>query len=82
MCLAIPGRWSKPPARTRRDGQGRLRRHAQSGLLEHVPDAKVGDYCWCTSDSRSPAIDEAEARRVFEFLAEMKAMEELEVPSP
>ena len=27
-------------------------------------------------------IDEAEARRVFEFLDEMKQLEELQVPSP
>jgi hydrogenase expression/formation protein HypC len=50
--------------------------------LEHVPDAKVGDYVLVHVGFALSRIDEAEARRVFDFLESMDGLEELEVPSP
>jgi hydrogenase expression/formation protein HypC len=54
----------------------------KSVCLEHVPGAQVGDYVLVHVGFALSRIDEAEARRVFEFLESMKALEELEVPSP
>jgi hydrogenase expression/formation protein HypC len=83
MCLAIPGRLVETSreddiAMGKVDFGGTRKRVC----LEHVPDAKVGDYVLVHVGFALSRIDEAEARRVFEFLAEMKALEELEVPSP
>jgi len=83
MCLAIPGRLVET---SREDGMamgkvdfGGTRK---SVCLEHVPDAQVGDYVLVHVGFALSRIDEAEAHRVFELLESMKALEELEVPSP
>jgi hydrogenase expression/formation protein HypC len=39
--------------------------------LEHVPEVAVGDYVLVHVGFALSRIDEAEARRVFEFLTEM-----------
>jgi hydrogenase expression/formation protein HypC len=83
MCLAIPGRLVE----TFREDEVAMGKVDFGGTrkrvcLEHVPDAKVGDYVLVHVGFALSRIDEAEARRVFEFLESMKALEELEVPSP
>ena len=49
--------------------------------LEHVPEARVGDYVLVHVGFALSRIDEAEARRVFEFLEGMNQLDELKVPS-
>jgi hydrogenase expression/formation protein HypC len=83
MCLAIPGRLVE----TSREDDVAMGKVDFGGTrkrvcLEHVPDAKVGDYVLVHVGFALSRIDEAEARRVFDFLESMKALEELEVPSP
>ncbi len=46
--------------------------------LEHVPEIGVGDYALVHVGLALTKIDEEEARRVFEFLAGMNDLEELE----
>jgi hydrogenase expression/formation protein HypC len=50
--------------------------------LEHTPDAQVGDYVVVHVGFALQRIDEREAQRVFQFLDEMKQLEEIRTPSP
>jgi len=81
MCLGIPGKVLD----VRRE-DGVLMATVQFGgitkqaCLEHVPEARPGDYVVVHVGFALSRIDEAEARRVFELLAEMKALDELEAP--
>lgn len=50
--------------------------------LEHVPDVQPGEYVIVHVGFALQRIDEAEALRVFEFLAQMKQLDELEEASP
>ena len=54
----------------------------QRACLEHVPQTSVGDYVVVHVGFALQRIDEAEARRVFEFLKGMDQLTELEAPSP
>jgi hydrogenase expression/formation protein HypC len=83
MCLGIPGRVTE----TYREHDVLMAKVDFSGVckrvcLEHVPEARPGDYVLVHVGFALSRIDEAEARRVFEFLAEMKQLEELQEPSP
>jgi hydrogenase expression/formation protein HypC len=49
--------------------------------LEHIPQAQPGDYVLVHVGFALSRIDEAEARRVFEFLERMNQLDELKVPS-
>jgi hydrogenase expression/formation protein HypC len=53
----------------------------KSACLEHVPDTAPGDYVLVHVGFALSKIDEAEARRVFEFLKELSALDELGAPS-
>jgi hydrogenase expression/formation protein HypC len=50
--------------------------------LEHVPDVRPGEYVLVHVGFALSRLDEAEAGRVFEFLAQMNQLDELKVPSP
>jgi hydrogenase expression/formation protein HypC len=50
--------------------------------LEHVPEVRVGDYVIVHVGFALQRVDEVEAQRVFQFLDEMKQLDELKVPSP
>jgi hydrogenase expression/formation protein HypC len=50
--------------------------------LEHVPEVQVGEYVLVHVGFALSRIDEAEARQVFELLASMRQLDELEAPSP
>jgi hydrogenase expression/formation protein HypC len=43
----------------------------KSACLEHVPDARPGDYLIVHVGFALSQIDETEARRIFEFLKEL-----------
>jgi hydrogenase expression/formation protein HypC len=82
MCLGIPGK----VVQTYREHDVLMGKVEFSGVfkrvcLEHVPDARVGEYVLVHVGFALSRIDEAEARRVFEFLEGMNQLDELKVPS-
>ena len=83
MCLGIPGR----VVETYREHDVLMCKVDFSGVvkrvcLEHVPGVRVGEYVLVHVGFALNTIDEAEARRVFDFLDEMKQLDELQVSSP
>jgi hydrogenase expression/formation protein HypC len=81
MCLGIPGKVLD----VRHEDGVRMATVQFGGItkqacLEHVPEAQPGDYVVVHVGFALSRIDEAEARRIFDLLAEMKALEELEAP--
>jgi hydrogenase expression/formation protein HypC len=83
MCLGIPGRVTE----TYREhdvlmGKVEFGGVAKRVCLEHVPETMVGDYVLVHVGFALQRIDETEARRVFDFLAEMNQLDELGAPSP
>ena len=76
MCLAVPGRIEQLLAE---DGVP-MARVAFSGVLRkvcvaHVPDAVVGDYVLVHVGFALSKVDEAEAKRTLELLAELGELE-------
>ena len=82
MCLGIPGK----VVETYREHDVLMGKVDFSGVckrvcLEHVSQARPGDYVLVHVGFALSRIDEAEARRVFEFLERMNQLDELKVPS-
>jgi hydrogenase expression/formation protein HypC len=83
MCLGIPGK----VVETYSEHDVLMGKVEFDGVfkrvcLEHMPQAKVGDYVLVHVGFALSCIDAAEARRVFEFLEGMNQLDELQVPSP
>ena len=83
MCLGIPGK----VVTTYRENDVLMGKVDFGGVfkrvcLEHVPDVQPGAYVIVHVGFALNSIDEAEARRVFEYLDQMKQLDELQVPSP
>jgi len=81
MCLAIPGRVIS----TYQEHDVIMGKVDFSGVskrvcLEHVPEAKVGDYVLVHVGFALSRIDEAEAMQVFEFLERLNQVDELKAP--
>jgi hydrogenase expression/formation protein HypC len=81
MCLAIPGRVLE----VSHDGDVIMGKVEFGGVakrvcLEHVPEVKPGEYVLVHVGFALSRIDEAEARRVFELLESLGALEELDAP--
>jgi hydrogenase expression/formation protein HypC len=81
MCLAIPGK----VVETYHEHDVRMGKVDFGGIfkrvcLEHVPDATINDYVLVHVGFALSRIDEAEAMRVFEFLASMDQLDELDEP--
>ena len=83
MCLAIPGRLVDL---SREEGiaMGRVEFGGvtKKVCLEHVPEAIPGDYVLVHVGFALSRIDEAEAKKIFELLAELDQLGELEAPQP
>ena len=83
MCLAIPGRLVDL---SREEGiaMGRVEFGGvtKKVCLEHVPEAVPGDYVLVHVGFALSRIDEAEAKKIFELLAELDQLGELEAPQP
>jgi hydrogenase expression/formation protein HypC len=82
MCLGIPGK----VVETYREHDVLMGKVDFSGVLkrvclEHVPEARPGEYVLVHVGFALSRIDEAEARLVFEFLERMNQIDELKVPS-
>jgi hydrogenase expression/formation protein HypC len=83
MCLGIPGK----VVETYREhdvlmGKVEFGGIARQVCLEHVPQVQLGQYVIVHVGFALNIIDEAEARRVFEFLAGMDQLDELGSGSP
>jgi hydrogenase expression/formation protein HypC len=83
MCLGIPGK----VVNTFREDDVLMGKVDFGGIIKqvclaHVPDVAPGQYVLVHVGFALSAIDEAEARQVFEFLDRMKQLDELKVPSP
>jgi hydrogenase expression/formation protein HypC len=83
MCLGIPGK----VVETYREHDVLMGRVEFGGVfkrvcLEHVPDARAGDYVLVHVGFALSRIDEVEAQRVFEFLKDMDQLDELKAASP
>jgi hydrogenase expression/formation protein HypC len=83
MCLGIPGK----VVETYREHDVLMGKVDFGGVfkrvcLEHVPDVGIGAYVVVHVGFALNTIDEAEAQRVFEFLAKMNQLGELEAPPP
>ena len=83
MCLGIPGKVVK----TYRENDVLMGKVDFSGIfkrvcLEHVADARPGDYVLVHVGFALSRLDEVEAGRVFEYLREMNQLDELKVPPP
>ncbi len=82
MCLGIPGK----VVETFRDHDILMGKVDFGGVskrvcLEHVPDIALGEYVLVHVGFALAKVDEAEARRVFDFLEGMEQLGELdEVP--
>ena len=50
--------------------------------LEHVPEAKVGDYVIVHVGFALSVVDEAEAQYVFTFLEKMNELSDLKLEDP
>ena len=82
MCLGIPGKVVKKF----REHEVLMGKVDFSGIqkqvcLEHVPDVQLGQYVLVHVGFALSQIDEAEARRVFEYLGQLDQLGELESPS-
>ncbi len=78
MCLAVPGKIvsvepAEPSFRTGRVSFGGIVKRVHLGF---VPEAAVGDYVIVHVGVAIARLDEREARRVFEVLREMGALED------
>jgi len=78
MCLAVPGK----VVETYRENDLLMGKIDFGGVrkcacLEHVSDVKIGDYVLIHVGFALSRIDEAEAKRVFEYLKEVNQLDEL-----
>jgi hydrogenase expression/formation protein HypC len=83
MCLGVPGRVVETSVE--HDvlmGKVDFGGIAKQVCLAHVPEARPGDYVLVHVGFALTRLDEAEARRVFEFLEAMNQLDELQAPSP
>jgi len=79
MCLAIPGKvlsiaGDEPLQRAGRVSFGGIVKEVN---LSFVPEAQTGDYVIVHVGVAISRVDEAEARRVFDYLRQMGELEEL-----
>ena len=83
MCLGVPGQILSIDAST----DVRMGRVSFAGIvkevcLAYVPEAEVGDYVVVHVGFAISMIDEQEALKVFEYLAAMDELGELDLPQP
>jgi len=81
MCLAIPGKvveiYSNEGLQMARVRFGGVTREAS---LDYVPETQLGDYVLVHVGFAISRVDEEEARRTYEALAELDQLGELEAP--
>lgn len=80
MCLAIPGKivrvlQEEPSFRTGKVEFGGIVKEVN---LSFVPEAGIGDYVIVHVGFAISRVEESEARKVFEYLAELEGLAEIE----
>jgi len=81
MCLAIPGKVVETFSQ-----EGMIMARVQFGgvtrdaCLNYVPETQVGDYVLVHVGFAISRVDEEEARRTYEALAELDQLGELDIP--
>lgn len=76
MCLAIPGKvLSCDELGIARAGRVQFGGIVRQVRLDFVPEAHAGDYVMVHVGFAISKVDEAEAKRTYELLAEMGALE-------
>ncbi len=77
MCLAIPGKiLSSEQSALARTGRVQFGGIVRQVRLDFVPEANPGDYVMVHVGFAISKVDELEARRTYELLAQMGAIEE------
>jgi len=85
MCLAVPGKIVSiqddpdPALRRAKVDFAGVRKEVS---LAFTPEAAAGDYVLVHVGFALSVVDEAEAQKIFEYLREMEALEELDGASP
>jgi hydrogenase expression/formation protein HypC len=81
MCLAIPGKvveaFERSGMKMARVEFGGITKEA---CLAYVPETKVGDYVLVHVGFALSRVDEEEAQRTYQALAELDQLSELETP--
>jgi len=80
MCLAIPGKLIEITAQL--DNLFRKGKVSFGGIIKEVnlymvPEAKPGDYVLVHVGAAISVVDEAEAKKTFDYLKQMGEVEEL-----
>ena len=82
MCLAIPGKvveiFTQEGMHMARVQFGGVTREA---CLNYVPETQVGEYVLVHVGFAISRVDEEEARRTYEALAELDQLSELDIPA-
>lgn len=83
MCLAIPGKIVSINSATQSDAVFKQGKVSFGGIIKEVnlsmvPEAVVGDYVLVHVGVAISCIDEEEAQKTFEYLAQMGETEELD----
>ncbi len=84
MCLAIPGKIESisgedPVTRMGKVNFGGIRKEVS---LAYVPEAQVGEYVIVHAGFALSRVDEEEAQKVFGYLKQMAALDELKEAGP
>jgi hydrogenase expression/formation protein HypC len=82
MCLAIPGKLMElyADAAGVKMGKANFGGVVKQVCLEYTPAAKAGDYVLVHVGFALNTVDEAEANKTFQLLAEMDQLSELNEP--
>ncbi len=79
MCLAVPGKivciYEEEPPEVRR-GKVDFAGVQKEVCLAYTPEAKLGDYVLVHVGFALSVVDEAEAQKIFEALAELAEIED------
>jgi hydrogenase expression/formation protein HypC len=82
MCLAIPGKVIETyPANGMRMARVQFGGVTREACLEYVPETNVGEYVLVHVGFAISRIDEEEAKRTYEALAELDQLSELTAPA-
>lgn len=82
MCLAIPGKLIEiaPDPAGVRMGKANFAGIVKQVCLEYIPDANLGDYVLVHVGFALQKVDEAEAERTYQALADLEQLGELDTP--
>jgi hydrogenase expression/formation protein HypC len=84
MCLAIPGKLIEiaPDAQGVRMGKANFAGIVKQVCLEYIPDAQPGDFVLVHVGFALQKVDQADAQRTYQALADLQQLGELETPPP